>query len=33
VSGNRIARFAAVNFLNPERIVQETALSWTSVTT
>jgi len=37
VEGNRIPRFAAVNFLNPERIVQETtagsALSWTSVTT
>jgi hypothetical protein len=37
VAGNRIARFAAVNFLNPERIVHEvapgTALSWTSVTT
>jgi hypothetical protein len=37
VSGNRIERFAAVNFLNPERIVQETApgtaLAWTSVTT
>ncbi len=37
VSGNRIARFAAVNFLNPERIVAETApgtaLFWTSVTT
>jgi hypothetical protein len=37
VSGNRIERFAAVNFLNPERIAQETApgtaLSWTSVTT
>jgi hypothetical protein len=37
VSGNRIERFAAVNFLNPERIVAETApgtaLSWTSVTT
>jgi len=37
VAGNRIARFAAVNFLNPERKVQETApgaaLSWTSVTT
>jgi hypothetical protein len=37
VSGNRIARFAAVNFLSPERIVQETlagtALSWTSITT
>jgi hypothetical protein len=37
VSGNRIVRFAPVNFLNPERIVQETAagtaLTWTSVTT
>jgi hypothetical protein len=37
VSGNRISRFAAVNFLNPERTVTETltgtALSWTSVTT
>jgi hypothetical protein len=37
VGGNRIAKFAAVNFLNPERIVQETlagtALAWTSVTT
>jgi Protein of unknown function (DUF3604) len=37
VTGNRIQRFAAVNFLNPERVVQETApgtaLSWTSVTT
>jgi hypothetical protein len=37
VSGNRIARFAAVNFLNPERKVVETtpgaALAWTSVTT
>jgi uncharacterized protein DUF3604 len=37
VNGNRIARFAAVNFLNPERIVAETALgtalTWTSVTT
>jgi hypothetical protein len=37
VAGNRIARFAAVNFLNPERKVQETApstaLAWTSVTT
>ena len=37
LSGNRIARFAAVNFLNPERKVQETtpgtALAWTSVTT
>jgi len=37
VTGNRIARFAAVNFLNPERKVQEVtpgiALQWTSVTT
>ena len=37
VSGNRIARFAPVNFLNPERKVTETmpgtALSWNSVTT
>jgi hypothetical protein len=37
VSGNRIARFAAVNFLNPERKVVETVagaeLAWTSVTT
>jgi hypothetical protein len=37
VAGNRIGRFAAVNFLNPERIVAETlagtALAWTSVTT
>jgi hypothetical protein len=37
VSDNRIARFAAVNFLNPERKVQEVvpggALAWTSVTT
>lgn len=37
LAGNRIARFAAVNFLNPERTVQETtpgtALAWTSVTT
>ncbi|MGB9364669.1 MAG: DUF3604 domain-containing protein [Xanthobacteraceae bacterium] len=36
VSGNRIARFAAVNFLNPERRVVETqpgTLTWTSVTT
>jgi hypothetical protein len=35
--GNRIARFAPVNFLNPERQVHETgpgaALAWTSVTT
>ena len=37
VMGNRIERFAAVNFLNPERKVQEitpnVALAWTSVTT
>jgi uncharacterized protein DUF3604 len=37
VAGNRIARFAPVNFLNPERVVRETAagtaLAWTSVTT
>jgi hypothetical protein len=37
VTGNRIARFAPVNFLNPERRVQEitpgTTLAWTSVTT
>jgi hypothetical protein len=37
VAGNRIARFCAVNFLNPERKVVETepgaALAWTSVTT
>ncbi len=37
VSGNRIARFAPVNFLNPERKVTETApgtaLAWSSVTT
>lgn len=37
IAGNRIARFAPVNFLNPERKVQEiaagTALSWSSVTT
>jgi hypothetical protein len=37
VTGNRIARFAPVNFLNPERIVRETsagtALAWSSVTT
>jgi hypothetical protein len=37
VTGNRIERFAAVNFLNPERKVQEiaanSALAWTSVTT
>src|SRR3954451_20749604 len=37
VVGNRIARFGAVNFLNPERVVRETAagkaLAWNSVTT
>jgi hypothetical protein len=37
VSSNRIARFAPVNFLNPERQVRETNpgsdLAWTSVTT
>ena len=37
VEGNRIARFAPVNFLNPERKVEEispgAALAWTSVTT
>ena len=37
LSGNRIARFAPVNFLNPERKIQETtpgtALAWSSVTT
>src|ERR1700736_3607099 len=37
ITGNRIVRFAPVNFLNPERRVQEvgpgTALAWTSVTT
>jgi hypothetical protein len=37
VVGNRIERFAAVNFHNPERKVQEltpnVALAWTSVTT
>lgn len=37
LDGNRIARFAPVNFLNPERRVEETepghALAWTSVTT
>jgi len=37
VAGNRIARLAPVNFLNPERKVEEvspgTALAWTSVTT
>ena len=37
VAGNRIARFEPVNFLNPERKVQEAApgsvLTWNSVTT
>lgn len=37
LEGNHIARFAAVNFLNPERQVRETAagraLAWSSVTT
>ncbi len=37
LDGNRIARFAPVNFLNPERKVEEIeegrALTWTSVTT
>jgi uncharacterized protein DUF3604 len=37
VTGNRIARFAAVNFLNPERKVSEitpgAVLQWSSVTT
>jgi hypothetical protein len=35
VSGNRLTRFAAVNFLNPERRVVERdgALTWSSVTT
>jgi len=37
VEGNRIARFAPVNFLNPERRVEDIvpglALAWTSVTT
>jgi hypothetical protein len=37
LTGNRILRFAPVNFLNPERIAQEivpgTALAWSSVTT
>jgi hypothetical protein len=37
IEGNRIVRFGLVNFLNPERKVQEvtqgTALAWTSVTT
>src|SRR5262249_13093711 len=37
LTGNRIARFDSVNFLNPERQVLETvpgsALAWSSVTT
>jgi hypothetical protein len=37
LTGNRIVRFAPVNFLNPERKIVETspgtALAWTSVTT
>src|ERR1043166_1334254 len=37
LTGNRIARFAPVNFLNPERRVEEVGpgavLAWTSVTT
>jgi hypothetical protein len=37
VSGNRLLRFAPVNFLNPERQVRETgsekSLEWSSVTT
>jgi len=37
LANNRFGRFAPVNFLNPERKVEEisagTALSWTSVTT
>ena len=37
VEGNRIARFAPVNFLNPERKIEEveagSTLAWTSVTT
>ncbi len=37
LAGNRFGRFAPVNFLNPERKIQETspgtALAWTSVTT
>ncbi len=37
LAGNRIARFAPVNFLNPERKVQETVagaeIAWSSVTT
>src|SRR5207253_1792671 len=37
IAGNRFSRYAAVNFLNPERQVRETAtgitLEWSSVTT
>ena len=37
ITGNRIVSFASVNFLNPERRVEETvagaSLAWTSVTT
>ena len=37
ITGNRIVRFSPVNFLNPERKVQDvipgTSLAWTSVTT
>jgi hypothetical protein len=37
LAGNRITRFAPVNFLNPERTIRETAagtaLAWDSVTT
>jgi hypothetical protein len=37
LAGNRIARYAPVNFLNPERQVRETSpgtgLAWSSVTT
>jgi hypothetical protein len=37
LEGNRIARFASVNFLNPERKIREavpgTELAWSSVTT
>jgi hypothetical protein len=37
IEGNRVMRFAPVNFLNPERMVQEVVpgseLAWTSVTT
>jgi hypothetical protein len=37
MASNRISRFASVNFLNPERMVRETAagtaLAWSSVTT